>query len=323
MEYMGNQKTVSVAVVTYNSSKTVLETLESIKQQKYANIELIISDDASVDDTISVCKEWLTENGQRFVRFNLLTVEKNTGVPANSNRAIKECKGSWLKLIAGDDILLETCIADFVEYMTLHPEVKVTFSRCRPFKIVNGEKRFLQEIPSTDQKRYYTLSTDLQRICHYYWQLPFPGPVVFFKKDLFDTYSFNEKYDGLEDYPFYMQLLEDGIHIDFMDKVTVLWRRGESLSSSKKYMKNPRLQRSKDMYFLDHQYNYLKENYPEIFKYRMAQHFIANFMITFLRNRPTLFNRIILKGVHLWLRKEEHYNLDEVINKYSKKVAIE
>lgn len=320
---MGNNPLVSVMVLTYNSSNTVLETLESIKTQKYSNIELIISDDASTDNTVPICKSWLSANEARFVRSKLLTVENNTGVAANENRAIKECQGKWLKGIAGDDLLLETCIADFVEYVTNHPDVKVAFSRCRPFKVVNGEKRFLQEIPSEEEKRYFTLSADLQRICHYYWKLPFPGPVTFRKMELYETYSYDEKYDGMEDYPFYMQLLEDGVHIDFMDRVTTLWRRGESLSTTKKNMKNPRLQRSKDMYFLDHQYNYLKDNYPEIFKYRMAQHFIANFMITFLRNRPTLFNRIILKGVHLWLRKEEHYNLDEVINKYSKKVAIE
>lgn len=307
---------ISIIVLTYNSSTTILETLESIKRQTYSNIELIISDDASSDDTVSVCKGWLSENGDRFVRQKLLTVDKNTGVPANENRAISECQGRWLKDIAGDDVLLDTCIADFVEYVICHPDARVVFSRCCPFIVVNGEKKFLREIPTDNQKRYYTLSVDLQRICHYYWQLPFPGPVSFFKKEIFDTYSFDEKYECLEDYPFYMQLLEDKIHIDYMDKVTVLWRRGESLSSTKKYMTNPLLQRSKDMFFLDHQYVYLKENYPEIFRYRMARHFVANFMITFLKNKPTLLNRIILKCVHIWLRKDERYSLDEVIKKY-------
>lgn len=314
---MEEKPLVSVTVLTYNSSKTILETLESVKRQEYPNIELIISDDASVDNTVDICKVWLSENGSNFIRTKLLTVNKNTGVPANENRAIKECRGSWLKGIAGDDILLDSCIADFVEYVKLNPEAKVVFSKCRPFKITKGEKVFLPEIPSEEQKRYYTLSADLQRICHYYWKLPFPGPVTFCKMELYKTYSYDEKYDGMEDYPFYMQLLEDGIHIDFMDKVTTLWRRGESLSTTRKNMVNPRLQRSKDMYFLDYQYNHLKENYPEIFRFRMARHFVANFMITFLKNKPTLINRTILKCVNLWLRKDMHYNLDEVIDKYS------
>ena len=42
---------VTIAVVTYNSSQTILETLESVKEQTYKNIELIISDDCSSDNT--------------------------------------------------------------------------------------------------------------------------------------------------------------------------------------------------------------------------------------------------------------------------------
>lgn len=50
---------VSVIVITYNSSKYVLETLNSVAAQTYDNIELIISDDCSVDNTVEICRNWL------------------------------------------------------------------------------------------------------------------------------------------------------------------------------------------------------------------------------------------------------------------------
>lgn len=50
---------VSVIVITYNSAKYVLETLESIRVQSYQNIELIISDDCSKDNTIDICRNWI------------------------------------------------------------------------------------------------------------------------------------------------------------------------------------------------------------------------------------------------------------------------
>ena len=50
---------VSVVVITYNSEKYILETLESIKTQSYKNLELIISDDCSKDDTVMICRDWL------------------------------------------------------------------------------------------------------------------------------------------------------------------------------------------------------------------------------------------------------------------------
>ncbi len=71
---------ISVPVVTYNSSKTVLETLDSIYNQTYENLELIVSDDCSTDNTVDICQEWINAHKERFVRTELLVDEKNTGV---------------------------------------------------------------------------------------------------------------------------------------------------------------------------------------------------------------------------------------------------
>ncbi len=65
---------VSVCIITYNSAKFVVEALESIKSQTYKNIELIISDDCSTDNTIELCKQWISDNGKCFVNCELLTV---------------------------------------------------------------------------------------------------------------------------------------------------------------------------------------------------------------------------------------------------------
>ncbi len=52
---------VSIIVCTYNSSKYVLETLESAKEQTYQNVELIVSDDCSTDNTVELCRKWIAE----------------------------------------------------------------------------------------------------------------------------------------------------------------------------------------------------------------------------------------------------------------------
>ena len=100
-----NNVLVSVVVLTYNSSTTIIETLNSVKEQTYSNIELIITDDASSDTTIDICRQWLDLNGKYFFNFCLITVEFNTGLPANCNRALNASKGEWIKFIAGDDSL--------------------------------------------------------------------------------------------------------------------------------------------------------------------------------------------------------------------------
>lgn len=105
---------VSVIVITYNSSKYVLETLESVKDQDYPNIELIVSDDCSTDDTFEICKKWVDENKSRFSRATVVQTEKNGGICVNYNRGLKEVQGEWVKYIAGEDILMPNCISAFV-----------------------------------------------------------------------------------------------------------------------------------------------------------------------------------------------------------------
>lgn len=77
---------VSVVVITYNSMLYVQKTLESILAQSYSNLEIIISDDASSDETVTFCSQWLQKNGNRFKRTRVVTLSVNTGIPANANR---------------------------------------------------------------------------------------------------------------------------------------------------------------------------------------------------------------------------------------------
>jgi len=103
---------VSVIVVCYNHSKFIVECLNSIKNQTYANWELIVADDASTDNSVEIIKEWLKENNIS-AKTNFHT--KNTGLATTLNECIKLLKGESVKLIAADDYLhpdsIENCIA--------------------------------------------------------------------------------------------------------------------------------------------------------------------------------------------------------------------
>lgn len=72
MNSMETDLLVSICVLTYNSSEYIIETLDSIKNQNYQNIELIISDDCSFDNTVILCTQWINLNRDRFVRVELI-----------------------------------------------------------------------------------------------------------------------------------------------------------------------------------------------------------------------------------------------------------
>src|SRR5690606_12985960 len=110
------------------SGKYILDTLESVKNQSWDNIELIISDDGSTDNTIAICSNWLVENQDRFYNALLITVTENTGIPSNCNRGLRAIQGEWLKVISGDDLLLNNCISDNIDYASRFPKASFIVS---------------------------------------------------------------------------------------------------------------------------------------------------------------------------------------------------
>lgn len=220
---------VSCTVVSYNSAETVIETLESIKAQTYQNIELIVSDDCSTDNTVELCREWIAANKERFVRAVLLTVEKNTGVAGNDNRALAECRGVWQKGIAADDKLLPNCVEDFMNFVKDHPEAKWVSSRIRKYNGFFEEKYCIGqglaaslsffEKDAMGQLRYLAISNVVY------------APSLFYNLSFKRLIGIDSSY-MFEDLPFYVDALERGYKCYFMDKETVCYRVHQSLSNS-------------------------------------------------------------------------------------------
>lgn len=238
------QPLVSVPVITYNSSKTVLETLESIKEQTYQNIELIVSDDCSTDNTVEICRNWIVQNKERFVRTEILTVEKNTGVSGNLNRAEEACRGEWVKGIAGDDMLLPTCVQDCMDYVTEYPETEVLFGRVRAFGGSEEENKAINA--NVD---YSIFVWPVEKLLY---QLLYVGnlilaPGYFYHRSLREKYCIinDERIPNIEDWPKWINVLRAGVPMHFLDKDIVLYRIGNGIStrrrSSLKYFESERL----------------------------------------------------------------------------------
>lgn len=119
---MNEHPLVSIVVITYNSGNTILETLDSIYNQTYSNIELIICDDFSRGNTIDLCEKWIGENGKKFTDVSLLQNRKNTGTVKNLNNGIKASNGKYVKPLAGDDQLVSSAIEEFVHFMQIHKD---------------------------------------------------------------------------------------------------------------------------------------------------------------------------------------------------------
>ena len=93
---------VSAIVLCYNQARFVTECLEGVKAQNYPNLELIVNDDASKDDSASVIQAWLAQGG---IPHCFLRNQTNQGLCRSLNNAISQSRGKYTAGIAADDVL--------------------------------------------------------------------------------------------------------------------------------------------------------------------------------------------------------------------------
>ena len=108
---MNNKPLVSVCIPAYNNEDYILETINCILSQSYKNIELIVVDDNSSDDTYKVVKS------VKDVRLKAYRNKDNLGMAGNWNRCLELCSGKYIKLVCADDLLHKRLIEKEVAIM--------------------------------------------------------------------------------------------------------------------------------------------------------------------------------------------------------------
>ena len=250
--FLHMQPLVSIPVITYNSEKTVIQTLDSIKAQSYSNLELIISDDCSTDNTVKLCREWIDENKGRFSRVQIIVAEHNTGTSGNINRAEDACMGEWIKSIAGDDFLTPTSIADYIDFVTRTPEAVIVFGRCKCFGGSIRQQHYFEE--KVFKSEFFNLSAQEQ----YQFLLKgncVPASTVFINGPKMKALGVkcDERIPLLEDWPRWINLTKKGIKLLSLDKVTANYRL-TGMSSVKSNLPSPAYYRSLRLFDLLYRY---------------------------------------------------------------------
>lgn len=232
--YNSEETLVSIVVITYNSSRYVVETLESAKSQDYKNVELIISDDCSTDETEKICKTWLAQNSQFFQSVCFTSTGRNKGISGNCNHGISFASGKWVKLIAGDDKLLANCISSYVNFVEknegsfifsfpsiMAEEKKESYSRDRERKYI-AKKGFFELSP--DKQFTHLLIKGMDSI---------NASTLFFKRESFYLLNgFDEKYFQ-EDLPFFLKATYNGYKMEILPLQVVEYRVHASNQSNK------------------------------------------------------------------------------------------
>ena len=94
---------VSILVASYNNATFIQQSLDSVAAQTYQNIELIIVDDCSKDDSVAVIESWIERNDYKC---KFIANPDNKGVCRVSNIFLENCHGKYISWLASDDIML-------------------------------------------------------------------------------------------------------------------------------------------------------------------------------------------------------------------------
>lgn len=126
---------VSVIMAVKNGGKLVCKAIESILDQTYINVELIIINDGSTDSTLEIIKEF------KDTRIIILSQE-NQGLSKSLNRGFGESKGKYIARQDHDDLSMPTRLAKQVEYLELHPECGLVGTRSEIWSENNRTPRY-------------------------------------------------------------------------------------------------------------------------------------------------------------------------------------
>ena len=225
---------VSVIIITYNSARYVIKTLESVKAQTWKHIELIVSDDCSTDATVVICSEWLNNNRHRFVNARLITSACNTGTSANCNRGFKSTTGEWIKTISGDDILLPGCISDNLNYAGNSNASFIVSDMC---KIDENGMPLAGNTVNEGLAYFVNFPTARKQLKAYVrWPAFLNTPTFFYKKEILDLIHLcDEEFRIYEDMTVIYRITEMNVKVYYMNKSTVGYRvHADSVSRSNK-----------------------------------------------------------------------------------------
>lgn len=110
------KKLISIIVPAHNAEKSITRTLDSIINQTYENIEVIVVNDSSSDNTLSVLKE----ASEKDSRICILDLPENKGVHEARMRGLRESKGQWIGFVDADDYIHPEMYETLLQNVIIH-----------------------------------------------------------------------------------------------------------------------------------------------------------------------------------------------------------
>jgi glycosyltransferase involved in cell wall biosynthesis len=225
---------VSICIPTFNGGKFITEAMQSAIYQTYTNLEIIVSDDASNDETLKKIEGFKEKTNIPIYIYN----HEPNGIGANWNHCIKKANGKYIKFLFQDDILKPSCIEDMVKVLETNKSIALVASK-RAFIVeasyLNDEtKKWIKGYGNLQEALHLPLNNGMRILDKKLFKssqfLKSPlnkvgePPVTLFRKELVNKIGYyREDLKQILDYEFYYRILKK-CKIAILEKELVKFR---------------------------------------------------------------------------------------------------
>ena len=215
---------ITVSVVTYNHAPYIKECIDSILGQTWQNLEILVVDDCSTDETVDLVKSY------RDPRINLITKEKNRGVSDSTDVYLRRAAGRYIATICGDDRMATPFkIEKQVEFLKRNERCSVVFS---DIELIgeHGETLDSQTSPAKQilqgfQSGIHNQEPEQLLNTFFLTGNVLAGPTMFADMQVFHQLgSFDRRYLQLQDFDMSIRMLINGVGVAVMPEKTVSYR---------------------------------------------------------------------------------------------------
>lgn len=199
---MKREVKVSIIIPVYNSEKYLKECIESVINQNYSDMELILVDDGSSDNSYSICSKYKNE----YPNISLFH-QKNQGVSVARNLGLKYAKGKYIFFLDSDDLMIDNLLHSINEYLDNNYDMLIG-------NMVNWDsKKNISYIENDVTKVSPKELTDIYKFCEFYaiknYQIPWAPYQSFWKRKIIvdNDLSFDKAIKVGEDCDFYFRYI--------------------------------------------------------------------------------------------------------------------
>jgi alpha-1,3-rhamnosyltransferase len=213
----------SIILTTYNSSKFVVDALESVKYQTFNNFELIVCDDASMDNTVEVVNDFLKINKNLAEKTQIIIQKENLGVAKNENSGIKIAQGEFIHVLAGDDALLPDALKKVFDFVYKNKNINFLQGMSKSYNNNFSEENFVSILHKKD---VFVKATTAELQYKELLKKSFiVSPAVFFRKSALEKIgNFDETVKNIDDWTTYLNLTKSGEKFEFFDEILSYYR---------------------------------------------------------------------------------------------------